>query len=377
MTHAPFTIDIAGEVLDDLRRRLGRTRFAEPTPGPPWKAGTDPAYLRELLEYWLQDFDWRAHEAGLNAVPHRLADIDGATVHYVHVPAAPGAGAPLPLLLTHGWPSSFVEMLPLVPLLTDPGGHGGDPADAFDMVIPSLPGHLFSQVPPGPLTRPAIAARWARLMTELGYDRFGAHGGDIGADVTNWLAIEHPGRLVGMHTIHPKLPTEVDPARPLSAAEQAYLDRRDAEDEADGGYSAIQITRPDTLAAALLDSPAGLASWIVDKYRAWGDCHGDVESRFSKDLLLTIITLYWATGSIGTSFRTYHDYRHNPPRPMINVPTAITLSTEDAGYPRELADRSYTDIRQWRDPDAGGHFLPLEEPEMVARQIRAFFRPLR
>jgi pimeloyl-ACP methyl ester carboxylesterase len=379
MTPTPFTIGIAQDVLEDLRHRLEHTRFAEATPGRPWAAGTDPSYLRELVAYWAHGFAWRAREAELNTLPHRLAEINGTPVHYLHVRGvhAPDAAPPLPLVLTHGWPSSFVEMLPLVPLLTDPGAHGADPADAFDVVIPSLPGHLFSGVPDGPVTRPVIAGLWVRLMSELGYGRFGAHGGDIGADVTNWLAIEHADRLVGIHTIHPKLPTELDPERPLSAAEQAYLDRRAVEDEEDGGYSAMQITRPDTLAAALLDSPAGLAAWIVDKYRAWGDCHGDVESRFSKDLLLTIITLYWATGSIGTSFRTYHDYPHNPPRPLIHVPTAVTLSTEDADYPRELAQRSYTDIRQWRDADAGGHFMPLEEPETVAEQIRTFFRPLR
>jgi pimeloyl-ACP methyl ester carboxylesterase len=379
VTRAPFRIDVDAAVLDDLRQRLLRTRFAEASPGERWQAGTDPAYLRELVGYWANEFDWRARERELNAFTHGLADIEGTPIHYVHMPGvrAPGGQAPTPLVLTHGWPSSFVEMLPLVPLLTDPASHGGDPADSFDLVIPSLPGHLYSGVPDGPLTRPLIADLWVRLMADLGYERFGAHGGDIGADVTNWLAIRHPERIIGIHTIHPKMPTEIDPDRPLTAAEGAYLRLREVEDEEDGGYSAMQGTRPDTLAAALVDSPAGLASWIVDKYRAWGDCGGDVESRFSKDLLLTIITLYWVTGSIGTSFRTYYDYPSNPPRPLITVPTAITLSTEDATYPREMADRSYTDIRRWREASSGGHFMPLEEPQTVAQSLRAFFHDLR
>jgi pimeloyl-ACP methyl ester carboxylesterase len=381
MPPSPFTIHVPDIVLDDLRARLARTRLPARTPGARWAAGTDPDYLRELLAYWADGFDWRAREQALNAVPHHRADIDGRLVHFVHVAGVgvPGGPLPLPLLLTHGWPSTFAEMLPLVPLLTDPGRHGGDPADAFDMVVPSLPGHLFSDLPAGGrLTRPVIADVLARLMTDvLGYGRFGAYGGDIGADVTNWLGIRHPDRVVGIHLIHPKLPTTIDPDRPLSAAERAYLDRREVEDEADGGYSAIQITRPDTLAAALLDSPSGLAAWIVDKYRAWSDCHGDIDTRFSRDDLLTIITLYWATGTIGTSFRTYYDYPHNPPRPPITVPTGVTLTVEDVGYPRELAERSYTDIRRWRDPTVGGHFLPLEEPELLAGEVRAFFRPLR
>jgi pimeloyl-ACP methyl ester carboxylesterase len=380
--HSAFAIDVPDDVLSDLRERLARTRMPEPTPGARWAAGTDPHYLRELVEYWQHGFDWRAREAELNALTHRIAVIGGKRLHYVHARAkrTPGAPAPLPLILSHGWPSSFVEMLPLVPLLTDPAAHGADPADAFDLVIPSLAGHLYSDAPDGPATRPVIADSWARLMTELGYDRFGLHGGDIGGGVNHWLAINHPDRVIGLHAIHPKLPTAPETSqavRPYSAAEQAYLDRRESEDVADDGYSAMQATRPDTLAAALLDSPSGLAAWIVDKYRAWSDCHGEIESRYSKDLLLTVLTLYWTTGCIGTSFRTYYDYPHNPAAPLIHVPVAVTASTEDYDYPRELAERSYTDIRQWRDADKGGHFMPLEEPDLLAQQLRAFFRPLR
>jgi pimeloyl-ACP methyl ester carboxylesterase len=229
-----------------------------------------------------------------------------------------------------------------------------------------------------PLTRPVIAELWTRLMIDvLGYPRFGTHGGEIGGDAVHWIGIRHPDRVVGLHTIHPKMPATTDSDRPLTPAERAYLQQREREDEDDGGYSHLQETRPDTIAAALLDSPSGLASSIVEKVRAWRDCDGDLERRFSKDTLLTIITLYWVTGSIGTSFRTYHDYRHNPPRPLVTVPTGITLSAEDNSCPRELADRSYTDIRFWNQPGRGGHFFPLEEPDLLVNDVRTFFRPLR
>lgn len=379
MVSRPFKIEVAPRDLADLRRRLTNTRFPEATPGHRWAAGVDPAYLRDVVDYWARDFDWPVQEQALNNLPQFQADIDGVAIHFVHVRGrAHGGASPLPLVLTHGWPSGFTEFRALIPLLTNPGAHGADPGDVFDVVLPSLPGHLFSKLPKGPVTRPLVADLWVRLMSDvLGYERFGAYGGDIGAGVTDWLAIRHPERTIGIHLIHPKLPTPSDDATPYSRAEQAYLDRREKEDEADGGYSAIQATRPDTIAAALADSPSGLAAWILDKWWAWSDCHGDLESRFARDDLLTLITLYWVTGTIGSSFRTYYDYPANPPRPSITVPTGITLTTEDVDYPRELAERSYTDIRHWRGATTGGHFLPLEEPELLAAELRAFFRELR
>jgi pimeloyl-ACP methyl ester carboxylesterase len=375
----PFTIEVPQPDLDDLRDRLARTRFTAPTPGDPWAAGIPPAYLRELVDYWATTYDWRAQERRLNGLPQFRVDLDGQSVHFVHVAGKREQGAPpLPLILTHGWPSAFIEFQELIPLLTDPAAHGADPADAFDVVVPSLPGHLFSDLPPdGPVTRPRIADAWVRLMDVLGFERFAAYGGDIGADVTNWLAIRHPDRLVGIHLLHPKLPTPGSDGGPNTPAEQAYLDFRLVDDELDGGYSAIQGTRPDTIAAALADSPAGLAAWILDKWRAWSDCHGDLESRFRRDDLLTLVSLYWLTDSIGSSFRTYFDYDANPPRPLITVPVGVTLGIEDKDYPRELADRSYSDIRHWRDATAGGHFMPLEEPDLLAAELRTFFRPLR
>ncbi|MEU6076053.1 epoxide hydrolase family protein [Micromonospora sp. NPDC047074] len=377
----PFTIDVPDELLADLAERLARTRFPRPTASG-WCAGTDPDYLRELVTYWRSDFDWRARERELNAVPHYTASLDGRRVHFVHLRAAPSSGSPspLPLVLTHGWPSSFVEMLPLAARLADPAAYGGEQGDAFDVVVPSLPGFVFSDLPShGLVTPPVVADLWARLMTDvLGYSTFGAYGGDIGSHVTGFIGARHPQRVVGIHTHHPNLHPVLDGAHPLSAAEQAYLKARsDEHDGSDDGYAAIQSTRPDTLAAALLDSPAGLAAWIVEKYRAWSDCDGDLESRFSKDLLLTVATLYWATGTIGSSFRPYYDDSRTPPLEAVDVPAGVRLTPEDRDYPREYAERVYRDLRQWRGPTRGGHFLPLEEPDVLANDLRDFFRPLR
>jgi pimeloyl-ACP methyl ester carboxylesterase len=373
MSVSDFRIDVPDDVLTDLRERIARTRFTPASTPQPWEAGTDPGYLRSLLAYWADGFDWRKAERELNLLPHHTADVAGQRIHFVHIRAAGGARR-LPLILTHGWPSSFVEMLPLIPLLTDPARPGG----AFDLVIPSLPGFLFSDLPPdGPMTRETVARTWHALMTDvLGYPRYGAFGGDIGAAVSGWLGALYPGSVAGIHVIHPSAPTDLED---LSAAERAFVEAEEAFDEKDRGYSEIMATRPDTIAAALMDSPAGLAAWIVDKYRAWSDCGGDLESRFDRDHLLTVLTLYWATGSIGSSFRQYYDWAQTPERPPVTVPAAVTMSAEPLfrDLPRSFAERTYPDLRHWRDPTVGGHFMPLEEPGLLAADLRDFFRPLR
>ncbi|WP_328849432.1 epoxide hydrolase family protein [Micromonospora zamorensis] len=375
MSVSSFRIDVPDAVLDDLRARLARTRFTDRSGNQPWQGGVDPDHLRDLVSYWHDGFDWRAREAELNAYPQHLAVVGGRKLHFLHVRAARPAGtpAPLPLILSHGWPSSFVEMLPLVDRLTSPAGGG------FDVVVPSLPGFGFSEVPDEPVTRALLARTLHELMTDvLGYERYGAFGGDVGGVVTGWLGALFPEQVAGIHMIHPPFPASFD-ARPLSAAEQAYLDAEAAYDETDGGYSAIMGTRPDTLAAALADSPAGLAAWIVDKYRDWSDNHGDLANSIDTDTLLTIITLYWVTGTIGSSFRQYADFGHNTPRPDITVPAAFTVSTEPsmANFPREIAERACTDIRHWSEPGRGGHFMPLEEPDLLASEMRQFFSSLR
>jgi pimeloyl-ACP methyl ester carboxylesterase len=379
MSVSPFRIDIPDDTLADLRTRLRRTRFTPASSPEPWAAGADPAYLRSLLAHWADGFDWRAAERDLNRWPHYLADIAGQRVHFLHVRAAGGRPS-LPLVLTHGWPSSFVEMLPLIPLLTDPARFGGDPDDAFDVVIPSLPGFLYSDLPPGkPMTRQTTAETWHALMTDvLGYATYGAYGGDIGAGVTSWLGALYPDSVAGIHVIHPGAPASMDDP-PLTDAERAFIDALDAFDKRDGGYSEIMLTRPDTIAAALQDSPAGLAAWIVDKYRDWSDCGGDLDSRFDRDGILAVLTLYWATGTIGSSFRQYYDWHQTPPRPAVTVPTGVTMSAEPVfrDMPRTFAERGYPDLRHWRGPTVGGHFMPLEEPELLATDLRTFFGALR
>jgi pimeloyl-ACP methyl ester carboxylesterase len=372
-----FRVEVPDAQLADLRSRLAESRFAMSSGERAWQAGTDPDYLRDLVAYWADGFDWRKREAELNALPHQMAEVGGRRVHFLHFRADP-AERPLPIILSHGWPSCFVEMLPLAVRLADPGQYGADRGDAFDVVVPSLPGFLYSDLLEEPMTRAAMARHLHSLMTDvLGYRRYGAFGGDIGGAVSGWMGALFPDQVVGVHLIHPPIPGEFDP--PPSSAEQAFLDADEAYDETDGGYSAIMGTRPDTIAAALIDSPAGQAAWIVDKLRDWSDCHGDLESRFDRDTLLTILTLYWVTGSIGSSFRQYYDWSHNSPRPPITVPAAVTLTAEPlyVDFPREMAERACPNLLHWSTPGRGGHFMPFEEPELLASELRTFFRPLR
>jgi pimeloyl-ACP methyl ester carboxylesterase len=381
MTVTPFRISVSDDVLSDLRDRLARTRFTTASDAAYWAAGVDPGYLRELIAYWADGYDWRAAEAALNTYPQYLAEVDGQQVHFVHLRGnrPEGAPAPLPLIMTHGWPSSFVEMLKAAERLADPAAHGGDPADAFDVVVPSLPGFLFSQPPQGRFTRRGVAETWHALMTQaLGYRRFGAFGGDIGGGVTQWLGALYPGEVAGVHVTSAVIATDFG-RQPPTPEEQAFLDALTAYDATDQGYSEIMWTRPDTVAAALIDSPAGQAAWIIDKYRDWSDCGGDLETRWDKDTLLTIATLYWATATIGSSFRQYYDYPQNKPVLPITVPGAVTLSCEPAyrGFPRSIAERIFSDLRHWNTPPHGGHFMAHEEPDQVADELRGFFRPLR
>ena len=374
----PFRISVPDATLRDLRERLARSRFVEAS-DVAWKAGADPGYLRKLASYWLDVFDWRAREHDLNAVPQFTVSLEGAKVHFVHVRAANPTRAPMSLVLTHGWPSSILEFLPLMRMLTDPVSHGADPEDAFDVVVPSLPGFIFSDLPPdGVVTASRVASLWTRLMTEvLSYRRFGAYGGDFGSHVTDFLGAHHPEHVLGIYTHHPCLSPDLSKAPPLTAAEQAYLAKNAALPKDGRGYAAMQSTRPDTLAAALIDTPIGLAAWLVEKYRAWSDCGGDIERRFDKDTLLSIVMLYWVSGCIGSSFRSYYNDKTAPPLPLVKAPSGFTVTSEDEGYPMEFARRSYGDIRQWRVASSGRHFLALEEPERLATDLRDFFRPLR
>jgi pimeloyl-ACP methyl ester carboxylesterase len=377
----PFVVDVPQATLDDLRERLRRTRWPDEVEGAGWDYGTSLPYLRDVVEYWHARFDWRREERAMNAFPHFRAVMDGLGVHFIH---ARGRGpAPLPLLVTHGWPSSFVEMLPLIPLLCDPAAHGGDPADAFDVVVPSVLGFGFSDRPKARgMTRSRVAALWAELMEGLGYSRYAAHGNDIGAVITGWLAHDFPERLVAIHTMMPGFPSPVIgyDARPPTDAERAHAEVQARWEQEEGGYNRIQETRPQTLGYGLHDSPAGLAAWILEKWRAWTDPTGDVERHIPRDLLLANVTLYWVTETANSANRSYYERARDPRRitTRIRVPTGVALSTEAVQrVPRERAERSYADIRRWTELPRGGHFFAAEEPQLLAEELRAFFRPFR
>ena len=307
--------------------------------------------------------------------------MDGVTIHFVHARAAGGEG--VPLILTHGWPSTFAELLPLVPLLTDPAAHGIE-GPSFDLVIPSLPGYCFSERPAAPWTLADTARLWHRLMRGLGYDRYGAHGGDFGSGVAAFLAMAHPEAVTGVHLSNLELAPYLGPdAPPLSAAERAFVDQEERWVREEGGYHAVQSTRPQTLAYGLTDSPAGLAAWILEKWRTWSDCGGDLDRRFTRDSLLTTVTLFWVTGCIATSLRDYYDnrdlYESLTATDRVRVPTAVGLFghelADDGDPPREWAERLY-DVRRWNVMPSGGHFAAAEEPLMLARDIAAFFADL-
>jgi pimeloyl-ACP methyl ester carboxylesterase len=377
----PFRSVTSHEQLTDLRERLARTRFAPALSGPDWTHGTPPGYLAELVKYWRLVFDWHAAEQRLNAMPQFLADVDGATLHFVH---AKGNGPrPFPLLFTHGWPGSFFEVHKIIGPLTDPAAHGGDPADAFDLVAPSLPGYGFSPHPGTPgLSPKGVATLFDRLMTEvLGYPRYGAQGGDWGAMITTALGRDHGENLAGIHlNLLGALPVLDENSPPLTPAEQAFLAEVGQWQAEEGAYSAVQGTKPATLAAGLSDSPAGLAAWIVEKFRAWSDCGGDVESVFSKDELLTNITLYWLTNTAATSTRLYYEAQHNEGMlapGYVATPTGFaSFAHEIVTPPEEFVRRSYN-LTRFTEFDRGGHFAALERPEELVAEIRAFFRPLR
>ncbi len=366
----PYEVAVDQAVLDDLQARLRATRWPDPAPGPAWTQGTDLGYLRDLVAYWRDGFDWRAQEERLNGYHHFVADIDDVRVHFVHQ----SSGKP-PLVLTHGWPSSFVELLPLVDRLSD----------RFDVVVPSLPGYGFSSRPARTgVDRVEVARLWHRLMQGLGYERYGAHGGDFGAGVATYLALTEPARMTGIHLSTPELTPYLGPgSAPLSAREQAYLDHLERWDETERGYSAIQSTRPQTLGYALTDSPAGLAAWLVEKWRSWSDSDGDVDARIGRDHLLTTITLYWVTGSITSSMRDYLDNRWHSvpigPDDRVTTPTGMAVFAHEfvpeGEPPRELYERLY-DIRRWTVFPRGGHFAAAEEPDLLADDIRAHFDAL-
>ena len=379
----PFTIAVENSVLDDLRQRLADTRWPDEIPNTGWDYGSNLTYIKELVDYWRTDFDWRAQEAKLNVFNHFKSEVDGLDIHFIH---EKGKGPnPIPLIITHGWPSCFFEMTKIIPLLADPASHRGDAADSFDVVAPSLPGFGFSgHAQDRGMEVQRVAGMWNKLMTQnLGYPKFGAQGGDIGSGVTARLGFAHSDTLYGIHLTSITRPTPyLGPgSKPVTDAEQALITQRDKWFQDEGGYNHIQGTKPQTLAYGLNDSPVGLAAWIVEKYRTWSDCGGDVEKSYTKDELLTIVTIYWVTQTISSSTRMYFENQKHlwtmEKDQKVPTPAGMAMFPQEISKPpREWGERSY-DVRRWTEMANGGHFAALEEPQLLAEEVRAFFRDFR
>lgn len=377
----PFRVDIPEADLADLHDRLARTRFPEQIPGAEWDYGTELGYLRDFVGYWRDTYDWRKTEARLNELEHFTCEIDGTRVHFVHA-RSPEPGA-FPLVITHGWPGSFVEFAKVIDPLTDPGAHGGRAEDAFDVVIPSIPGFAFSEKPRGSGYSPArIAALEAKLMARLGYQRYGVQGGDWGSIIGTQVALNDAPRVAGLHlNMCTAAAPPGDPNEGLSEPEKARLKVRQTFQAEETGYQQIQGTKPQTIGIALNDSPVGLAAWIVEKFRTWCDCDGNPDTIFTKDELLTNITLYWATETAASSARIYYESRHALPEPggprRIEVPTACAdFPKEIIWAPRRWMEKRYN-ITRWTEMPRGGHFAAFEQPGLFVDDVRAFFRTVR
>jgi len=383
---SPFEINIPKNTLDDLVGRLRRTRFAEDFGNEDWSFGVPGSYLRALVGYWVSQYDWRTQEAAMNRFGHYLAELDGVPIHVVQ---EPGHGpAPMPLILTHGWPWTFWDYEQLIGPLSDPAAFGADPSDAFDVIVPSLPGTAFSS----PLRTEGIgvlatADLWLKLMRDtLGYDRFAAAGGDSGAFVTARLGHTYPDSIIGIHLNFPATATmgALSTVRPedYSPEEQQYTAGL-AHSRGTAAHMAVHVEDPQTLAWAMNDSPAGLAAWMVERRRNWSDCEGDVERRFTKDQLLTSVSLYWLTATFHTSVRFYAESFRTPwplvhdRLPPIEVPTAVAVFPRELlRVPRRFMERQ-ANLWRWTVMPRGGHFAPSEEPQLIVEDLRAFFRDLR
>lgn len=386
MKVAPFKIEIADSEIVDLKQRLARTRFAEDFGNDDWRYGSNGAYLRELIAHWRDHYDWRTHERAMNALPQFRTEIDGVPVHFIHVR---GKGPkPMPLILNHGWPWTFWDLRHLIGPLTDPAAYGGDPADAFDVVVPSLPGYGFST----PLRKTGhnfwtTADLWVQLMEGLGYPRFATQGGDWGSFISEQLGHKYAERIIGAH-LTLTTPLDIFAGGHADPADYAPEEAGWAEKTAnfflqEAGYFALQTTKPQTPAFALNDSPAGLCAWILEKRRSWSDCGGDVETVFSKDDLLTTVMIYWLTQSYGTSARFYYEATHRPwtpshaRMPVVETPTAVAVfRNEVILHPKRWAER-YFNLKRWTVHQKGGHFAAAEVPDVMVEELRSFFRTLR
>jgi pimeloyl-ACP methyl ester carboxylesterase len=365
----PFRVRASPEALADLRARLRATRWPDDAPaGAGWSLGADVTYLRELVSYWAESFDWPAEEAALGRLPRFRTSVNNIGISFLHVRSAAPAGSALPIVLCHGWPDSSWRYEKVVPLL----------ADAFDVVVPDMPGFGYSDRPEVPLDSIAVAGLWAELMTTLGYPKFGVAGGDIGSSVSRFLALDHPGRVVAVHRMEASMP--VVTGTDLTPEEQTFIEKAAAWKAAEGAYAEMHRTKPQTAAVALTDSPAGLAAWIVEKLRAWSDCHGDVERSFTRDEICALLTRYWLTGTIGSSMRMYAANAAIPPEQharRVEVPSGFAQFPGDTLHPPRAWLERTANVVRFTEFDRGGHFAPFEEPELYAGDLREFFRPYR
>ena len=379
---APFVIDVPDAALDDLQVRLARARLPGEIAGSGWTYGASLVYVRELVAYWRDRFDWRAQERRLNRFPHFTTRVDGLDVHFIHR-RSPEPDA-LPLMLIHGWPGTFFEFSKLIDRLADPVSHGGSAADAFHVVVPSLPGYGFSERPRRPgHSRARTARMFMEVMARLGYGRYGLQAGDVGASVAAQMALAARARVTGLHlnSCSGAPPDPDDPHAGLTAAEiERMRDRRAYFGDDERGYQLIQGTRPQTLGYGLNDSPVGLAAWIVEKYRTWCDCGGDPEAVFTKDELLTTVMIYWVTETATSAARYYYEGRHIPEPPYapldeyVAVPTGCTVFPGELGFsPRRWAETRFN-VQRFTFMERGGHFAALEQPELLAGELRAFYR---
>jgi len=374
-----FRVEVDDSILDDLRGRLARTRFPDQIDGDGWEAGIPVKYLRELVEYWSDTYDWRTQETRLNQFDHFRTRIDGQSIHFIHS-RSPHPDA-FPLLITHGWPGSIVEFLDLIPRLTDPRAHGGRPEDAFHVVAPSLPGYGFSEAP---RTRGwdvrRIAEAFISLMDRLGYTRYGAQGGDWGAQVTSRVGAFDPEHCAAIHLNMPVGARPVDPGE-LSTEEQADLADMARFQRQESGYANEQGSKPQTIGAALNDSPAGLLAWIVEKFRTWSDCDGHPENCFTREQLITNVMLYWVTQTSTSSARLYWETNQSgvlkEKLPFIGVPTGVARYPKEVlRWPRSWVEQQYN-VTHWADMPRGGHFAAMEQPELFGDDLREFFRTVR
>jgi len=370
----PFRIDIADAALDDLRDRLRRTRWAEAETVDDWSQGVPLSYLKDVCDYWADGYDWRATEARLNQFAQYRTDIDGLGIHFIHV-RSPHDDA-LPLVITHGWPGSIVEFHKVIAPLTDPTAHGGEASDAFHVVCPSLPGYGFSDKPASAgwgVERIGLA--WTHLMARLGYDRYGAQGGDWGATVTTSIGQQDPDHVVGIHV---NMPVATPTFDDLTETENAALASLANYQENEAGYSKQQSTRPQTLGYGLVDSPVGQCAWILEKFWAWTDCDGHPENALTRDELLDNVMLYWLPGNGASSARLYWESFNRGRTDEVAAPTGCSIFPKEIiRMSRRWAESRFTDIRYWNELDKGGHFAAFEQPELFVNEVRSFFRLVR